>query len=112
MPLLSRRVWNRLILGMPLSLLAGFRDALPAAAAESSGVDLDELQEQLEFGLRAGRPYELEFLRRVVTLVKLDVLLVKLVLSTYRWALKKQLHPFPYFAQALRYRAAEIGVQL
>jgi hypothetical protein len=78
----------------------------------ASAADVANLQDQLESGLLAGRPVELVFISRVVTLVEQDALPLPLVLSTYQWARPKKPRPFPYFERGLRIRAARIGIQL
>ena len=53
---LTRRVWIRIFLGLPLAAAGWFCRPSSAPSGESSGVDLDDLQEQLEFGLSPRTP--------------------------------------------------------
>jgi hypothetical protein len=85
------------------------RGSSPGVAVAAS---VANLQEQLESGLKARRPAEFAFIRRVVSLVQQGRLPLPLVVSTFRWAQAKYKHPLPYFERALRIRAARIGVQI
>lgn len=76
------------------------------------GLELAEMDRQLEFGLKARRPSEFRFIDRITVLTRNGALPLDLVASTFSWARKKQPYPFPYFARALRIRAAEIGVDI
>ena len=109
---LTRRAWSRLIAGLLIPVASFSERFAQRASAEDAGVDLAELQDRLEFGLRARLPREYRFLRKVVALVKLRRIPVELVLSTYHWARKKRPHPFPYFMRALQIRVAELGIRL
>jgi hypothetical protein len=77
-------------------------------------VDVADLQEQLESGLRARFPREFAFIARVVALVRAGEMSVEMVTSTYNWARLKhpRPYPFPYFEAALRIRAREAGIDL
>ena len=75
-------------------------------------VPVPRLYDQLRTELRAGRDVELEFLKKVVELVEQDQLPLWMVESTMIWARPKLPHPFLYFQQAIRIRAARIGVIL
>ena len=88
--------------------------ATSATAPESSpvAVDVADLQEQLETGLRARRPEEFAFLARVVQFVEQGQLPLKLVKETFLWARERDRYPYPYFERAIKIRAARIGVQL
>ena len=108
----TRRAWSRLVAGLLIPAASCSESFAQRATAEDAGVDLADLQNRLEFGLRARLPREYRFLRKVVALVKLERIPVELVLSTYHWARKKQPHPFPYFVRALQIRAAELGIRL
>ncbi len=81
----------------------------------SVAVEVATLQDQLEKGLRARLPKEFAFVKTVVTMVDNKQLSTELVLSTFHWARKKakyKKYPFPYFEQALRVRAAKLGVPI
>jgi hypothetical protein len=70
-----------------------------------------DLKTTLEKGLRARRPVEFEFLGRVVQHVESGKLPRSLVMSTFLWARKQpDGRQVVYFEQALRTRAAKIGV--
>ena len=69
------------------------------------------LQQQLQNGLRATRPDQLQFVTDVVLLVNAGQLPLAMVKGTFQWAREKHAdYPFPYFQAALRLRAAGIGV--
>jgi len=78
-------------------------------------VEVIDLKQQLEKGLRARRPEEFKFVDLVVKMVGNDSLPLPLVKSTFLWARKKALttrYPFPYFERALRVRAAKQGIKI
>lgn len=81
--------------------------------APSIEANVAGLQTQLESGLKARRPEEFTFIKKVVTMVGNDTLPLSLVKSTFQWtrqnpAAKK--YPFFYFQRALRERAKKIGI--
>lgn len=101
---LSRRRW------LELALCAGLLASPLAPVARSQQVVTD-LKTTLEKGLRARRPAEFEFLARVVDFVEAGKLPRSLVMSTFLWARKKpDTRKVVYFQQALKTRAAKIGV--
>jgi hypothetical protein len=71
-----------------------------------------DLQEMLESGLKARRPEEFAFIKRVVLLVEIRSLPEDLVRSTFQWARKKRPFPFPYFERGLKERAARLGINV
>lgn len=97
---------------------SGFGATATMGAETSIGsvaVEVATLKDQLEKGLRARLPKEFAFVQTVVTMVDNNQLSTELVLGTFHWARKKakyKKYPFPYFEQALRARAAKIGVQV
>ena len=87
----------------------------PAWASETPGVQVAELRDQLEKGLKARRPEEFQFLNRVISMVENQTLPLELVKSTFQWArerAKNKRYPFPYFERALRLRAAQLGIEI
>ena len=70
------------------------------------------LQETLEKGLKARRPNEFAFLKRVSVLVEQQRLPRALVQSTFDWARHKRPFPYPYFERALKLRAARLGLSV
>ena len=76
-------------------------------------VEVGDLKDQLEKGLKARRPAELAFIAHVVVLVETNKLPLPLVKSVFQWARKrgaKTNYPFPYFERALRIRAKKLGI--
>lgn len=76
-------------------------------------VEVGDLKDQLEKGLKARRPAELAFIAHVVVLVETKKLPLPLVKSVFQWARKrgaKTNYPFPYFKRALRIRAKKLGI--
>jgi len=101
-----------LFLSFAFSLLV---PAMMDTAHAQPGVDVAELRDQLESGLKARRPQEFQFIARVIALVNADRLPLALVRSTFHWARKKTRfkgHTFTYFERALRIRAARIGIRI
>ena len=70
------------------------------------------LQKQLETGLKARRPQEFAFIKRVVQMVEHNQLPRQLVEETFVWARKKKRYPYVYFERALRVRASNIGIRV
>jgi hypothetical protein len=95
-----------MLLGLVPDRICHYPTGVAAAAP------VDDLQDRLVSGLQVRRPVDLAFIVRVVKLVEEDRLPLSLVLSTYKWAYPKTPRPYPYFEQALRVRAARIGVEL
>ena len=90
--------------------------SLPAAACAAEPAKVGTvlgLEDRLKTGLRARRPEEFAFIDEVARLVRTGDLPVKLVDSTYLWALDRQRkYPFPVFERALRIQADRLGVGL
>jgi hypothetical protein len=80
--------------------------------AGSAGLEIAELKEQLNFGLRARQRGDFEFIERVVAMVRAGELPLPMVETTFLWARRKQPYPFPYFERALRIRAKEAGIEI
>lgn len=79
----------------------------------SNAQQIPTLRQELEFGLRARFDTELDFIDRVVVLVKTGKLPLSVVLSTFQWARQKDLSfPFPYFERGLTLRARRLGVTI
>jgi hypothetical protein len=96
------------------ALLLGVTAPTAAHAAEPAKVGtVLGLEDRLKTGLKARRPEEKSFLDEVARLVRAGELPVKLVDSTYLWALQRQQKfPYPLFERALRIQANRIGVEL
>jgi hypothetical protein len=89
--------------------------AVSFPTAPVPGIDVPDLREELETGLKARRPQEFRFIGRVVALVNADRLPLPLVKGTFQWARQKARvngHAYQYFERAMRIRAARIGVRL
>ncbi|MEI6241061.1 MAG: hypothetical protein WCR51_11765 [Planctomycetia bacterium] len=102
---------HRLILA---ALLLGLTAPVAARASEPAKVGtVLGLEDRLKTGLKARRPEENAFIEDVARLVRAGELPVKLVDSTYLWALQRQQkYPYPLFERALRIQASRIGVEL
>jgi hypothetical protein len=83
-----------------------------AAAPGDSGLQVADLKDQLEGGLRARLPREFAFIDQVVDKVHAGELPLEMVMSTFQWARRKRPYPFPYFERGLRLRAAKEGIDL
>jgi hypothetical protein len=83
-----------------------------AQVVTSGGAIVPTLKQQLEFGLLARTPDEQAFIAKVVGLVDCGDLPLSLVQSTFLWARRKRPYPMPYFEQALKVRAAAMGIGL
>jgi len=97
------------------ALTIGVSSCGALSASEVPGVQIANLRDQLEKGLRARLPREFEFIDRVIKLVEINVLPLELVKSTFQWArenAKNKRYPFPYFEYALRLRAKKIGIAI
>jgi hypothetical protein len=107
---------RRLRLVTPLAVLGLLATALfwgrldgQAQSLEESAKEVAPLKDQLEKGLRARRPVEFQFVRRVAQLVDNKQLSLELVQGTFAWTRKKyptKKYLVPHFEQALRLRAA------
>lgn len=96
---------------LALAPAAGVHAAEPASPAKPGTVL--GLADRLKTGLKARRPEENAFLDEVARLARAGELPVKLVDSTYLWAIQRQQkYPFPLFERALRIQAGRIGVEL
>ncbi|MEZ6100328.1 MAG: hypothetical protein R3E01_15270 [Pirellulaceae bacterium] len=100
-----------------ITLLVGVATWAAGSDVTSNGVASEKtkvtLQEQLESGLRARRPQEFAYIKRIVTLVEQGVLPRKLVLETFDWARQKhRKYPLPYFQFGLRKRAELLGINI
>ena len=73
---------------------------------------LAELRAQLTVGLLPASPMQEAFLDKVVVYVARGTLSLEMVQGTFIWACDQADWAYPYFEQALRYRARRIGVQI
>ena len=87
-------------------------DEPPGSLTPTPGVTAADLKQTLKSGLKARRPVELDFIDRVVTMVKNGDLPISLVQSTFLWARRHQPRPYPYFERGLRERAAKSGISI
>jgi len=108
-----------LVLSSVLTLPAPAQDELVleqvAPPLKPVRVEVADLKDQLEKGLKARRDEEFRFIATVVTMVDSKRLPLDLVQSTFLWARKKakyKRYPFPYFEQALRQRANDLGISI
>jgi len=84
-----------------------------AEETDPPGVDIADLQQQLESMLKARLPSEFEFIDRVVELVTEKKFSVGMVKSISQWAVRKNKKiPFPYFQRAMRILAERQGVDI
>ena len=104
--------------GMSLSNL-GLTDAADApgfhliTSSNPVAVEVADLKDQLEKGLKARLPADFAFISRVVMLVENEKLPVKTVKAVFQWARDKGAknnYPFPYFQRALKLRAKKLGI--
>ncbi len=103
----------RIAIAASLSLICLFAGGPLATAEESDppGVNIADLQQQLNSMLKARRPLEFEFIDRVVQLVTEKQFSVGMVKSISQWAVRKNKNiPFPYFQRAMRILAQRQGV--
>jgi hypothetical protein len=113
-----RKKWHVfLLLGAATLLAAAWHWAWTAPstlrADEQTGEPVASLRDQLEKGLRARRPVEVQFVRRVAQLVDQRQLSLELVQGTFSWTVKKyrtKKYLVPHFEQVLRQRAAKEGI--
>jgi hypothetical protein len=106
-----------LLLGsINLPARAGNPEASGAAVTVSSVVlvvEVGDLKDQLEKGLKARRPTDFAFLAKVILLVEMNKLPLPEVKAIFQWARKrgaKTNYPFPYFERALKIRAKKLGI--
>ena len=110
MSLRRANCWSLLVF-LGLCPVAGAQAQAPShEEAENVGVQVANLKQQLEAGLRIQRPQDFAFIDRVVVMVKNKQLPMDMVKSTFVWARKKEPYPFVYFERGLRTRAAKRGI--
>ena len=106
-----------------LALVAGLAassslESLPRSAAQQQGegaVIIPNLQDTLEKGLKARLPQDFAFIEHVVEMVNDGELPVTLVTSTFQWVRTNRgnkVYLVPYFEQALKFRAAKLGISI
>lgn len=99
-----------------LVVVMALRVALPSAAVHAeppSATNVASLEDRLNAGLRTRLPDEKAFVGNVAAAVRAGRIPVKLVDSTYLWAVERRTeYPFPAFQKALRMQAARLGVRL
>lgn len=107
----SFRFWMIAMLALSLQPCAPL---CPAACAQRQPrVEVAQLQEQLEAGLKARLPAEFAFIARVVDLVQQGEFSEELVKSVFTWARRKNKRvPFPYFERAMRIIAERLDVDI
>jgi len=100
--------------GWLMTLDASSLTASLTAGNEISAIDGEavSLKSRLEKELRARRPSEFAFIKKVVERVDDKTLPRSIVDSTFLWARKKPQHKFQYFERAIKLRAKKIGVDL
>jgi hypothetical protein len=99
------------ILSVSVGLLAAVTFSF-AQQSNPSTQQVADLQEQLEKGLRARRPIEVQFLSRVIQLVNQGRLTREVVQGTFSFVLKKyrdRKYLVPIFEQTLRKRLSLDG---
>jgi len=104
--------------GMKLSnsnstAVADDADLGQVAFSNPLAVEVADLKDQLENGLKARLPADFAFISKVVTLVEQDKLPLGMVKAVFQWARKKGVknnYPFPYFQRALQIRAKKLGI--
>mgnify|MGYP007063366941 CR=1 FL=1 len=106
-----------LLLGsINLPAQAGNREAPTATETSSSVVlvvEVGDLKDQLEKGLKARLPTDFAFIAKVILLVKTNKLPLPMVKAVFQWARErgaKTNYPFPYFERALKIRAKKLGI--
>lgn len=104
------RILIQLLIGSLLvpALIAQEPINTPTVEANVAG-----LQQQLESGLKARRPSEFAFIKKVVMMVGNNTLPMDLVNSTFVWVRNNpdaREYPFVYFQRALRERAKKLGI--
>lgn len=87
--------------------------ASPAEPAASPRRLAVELAERLKTGLLVKDPRDVAFCEAVARSVNEGRMPAKVVDSTYLWAVQRgRRYPFPAFKEALRIKAAKLGVTL
>ncbi len=81
-------------------------------AERAGAVEVANLADQLNHALKTSTRPETDFVDDVVLEVEVGRLPLSVVKSTLQWARQKKPKPFPYFARAIRLRAAPYGVRL
>ena len=98
---------------LALLLCCGAASVSPVSADTAPQTGTAPLAERLKTGLRVQLPGDEAFCDRVATLVATGRLPGKLVDATYIWSLQRaKKYPFPAFEQALRLKAAKLGIRL
>ena len=85
----------------------------PIASRNPVAVEVADLKDQLEKGLKARLPADFAFISKVVMLVEEEKLPLKTVKAVFQWARDKGAknnYPFPYFQRALKIRAKKLGI--
>ncbi|HIA20557.1 MAG TPA: hypothetical protein EYN03_00055 [Planctomycetes bacterium] len=85
----------------------------PSGSSNPVAVEVADLKDQLEKGLKARLPADFSFISKVVMLVENDKLPLKTVKAVFQWARDrgaKNNYPFPYFQRALKIRAKKLGI--
>lgn len=110
-PLAAKRLAAAAIAAVALLLGSA---ATPRATADEPTLSRAnaDLKSVLEKGLKARRPEEFAFVRRVVERVEDGSVPVSLVKSTFLWARQRQPYPVVYFERAMRVRAKKLGITL
>lgn len=83
------------------------------ASSNPVAVEVADLKDQLEKGLKARLPADFAFISKVVMLVEDNKLPLKTVKAVFQWARDKGAknnYPFPYFQRALKIRAKKLGI--
>ncbi|MCA9119290.1 MAG: hypothetical protein H6822_06375 [Planctomycetaceae bacterium] len=105
-----QRILHLVVLGCVLALSA----AAPAPLdGQTVAANVADLQQQLESGLKARRPGEFAYIKKVVTMVRMNELPLDLVISTFIWVRhnpQARDYPFVYFQRALQERAKKLGI--
>ena len=110
---LAVRPIGRTLLLASLPFVAVVADPVALDGQQSDpGATVADLEQMLKSGLKARKPAEFDFIRRVTTKVADGDLPVDMVQSTFLWARRHQPYPYPYFERGLRERAARAGLTL
>ena len=104
--------------GMKLSnsnstAVADDADLGQVAFSNPLAVEVADLKDQLENGLKARLPADFAFISKVVMLVEDNKIPLKTVKAVFQWARNKGAknnYPFPYFQRALKIRAKKLGI--
>lgn len=98
------------MISSPLALPAQTGPVISQGSVAGKKITLKDL---LEKRLKARRPKEFAFIAKVVKLVDQKKLPLKMVKTTYLWAMKKpRRRPFQYFERAMKLRAAKLKINL